>query len=206
MSDLTIPSTCAAILLPQTTLFPHGVLPLHIFEPRYREMMEATLSGKRLICVGHLFSEEKIPLADCVAPIGTIAVIRAARHLENGNYALLLHGISRVHFTEWLPALSFPIAIIKPALDTTLSDEEEKTAKSALQKALRHALAPFPKEVMAQFKEIMTQVENAASLSDALAQQLIHDPKKRQTLLELTNTKKRIAYLIRFLKNSSDLI
>lgn len=206
MSGLTIPKLCGAILLPQTVLFPHGALPLHIFEPRYRTMLDHSLSGKRLICVGHLIADEKEPLTKCVAHIGTIALVRAARLLENGNYTLLLHGILRVRFTDWHSSEIYPLAEIQPALDTTLEADEEEKAKKTMQNALRHALAPFPKEVMAQFQEILEQAGNAACISDALAQQLIHDPEKRQQLLGITDTKKRVAYLIRFLKNTSDLI
>jgi len=45
MSALHIPEQCGVILLPDCTLFPHGGLPLHIFEPRYRKMLEDAIEG-----------------------------------------------------------------------------------------------------------------------------------------------------------------
>lgn len=45
MSSINLPTRCGVMVLPDCTLFPHGGLPLHIFEPHYRQMLADALSG-----------------------------------------------------------------------------------------------------------------------------------------------------------------
>src|SRR5690606_22423496 len=58
MSALHIPENCGVMLLPDCTLFPHGGLPLHIFEPRYRTMLTDALEGSCLFAVARLTGPE----------------------------------------------------------------------------------------------------------------------------------------------------
>ncbi|MDB4284527.1 hypothetical protein N9888_02685, partial [Akkermansiaceae bacterium] len=58
MDSLTIPEKCGVILLPDTILFPHGAMPLHIFEDRYRQMVEEALEGDCMFCIGNLLGSD----------------------------------------------------------------------------------------------------------------------------------------------------
>ena len=92
--------------LPGVVLFPHMVLPLHIFEPRYRQMTEDALRGDRLVGMtllkpgwqaNYLGSPEVHPI------IGVGKIIREERH-ESGTFDIVLSGLSRARIIEEVPS------------------------------------------------------------------------------------------------------
>lgn len=200
MNSLEIPETSGVILLPDTVLFPNGGMPLHIFEPRYRQMLEEALEGSCMFCVGNLLGDDSSDPERCAAPVGTIGLVRASRESEVGTSNLLLHGIFRVHFDEWLHDKPYPHAKIRPVLDTTLPTAEEQDYLTRLRRAINRALSGFPSEVNEQINATLDKAGDSATCSDAVAQQFIHDPNDRQRLLETPEVRKRIDFLIRFLE------
>lgn len=203
MSSLTIPETAGVILLPETVLFPHGGMPLHLFEPRYRRMLSDALEGDCMFCVGNLLGDDSSDPARCAAPVGTIGLIRASRESENGTSNLLLHGVFRVSFVEWLDDKPYPHARIRPLIDTTLPKNEEKETLARLRRAIHRALAGFPAELSHQVDDTLDKAGDPGTCSDAVAQQFIHDPNDRQRLLETTEVRKRLDFLIHFLENAN---
>ena len=202
MNSLTIPETCGVILLPNTVLFPHGGMPFHIFEPRYRQMLEEAIEGNCMFCVGNLLGDDSTDPDRCAAPVGTIGLIRASRESDEGTSNLLLHGILRVYFEEWLDDKPYPHAKIRPVLDTTLPAAEEKESLGRLRRAINRALSSFPSEVNEQINATLDKAGDSATCCDAVAQQFIHDSNDRQRLLETPEVRKRIDFLIQFLKNA----
>lgn len=203
MSSLTIPETSGVILLPETVLFPHGGMPLHLFEPRYRRMLADALEGDCMFCVGNLLGDDSSDPARCAAPVGTIGLIRASRESKNGTSNLLLHGIFRVSFVEWLEDKPYPHARIRPLIDTSLPENEEQETLARLRRAIHQALAEFPAELSQQVDDTLDKAGDPGTCSDAVAQQFIHDPNDRQRLLETTEVRKRLDFLIHFLENTN---
>ena len=84
--------------LPNVVLFPHALLPLQIFEPRYRRMTADALEGERLIAMSLMHSGwEKLP-SNAVPPIHqTVGLGKIIAHekLDDGRYYLVLRGIAR---------------------------------------------------------------------------------------------------------------
>lgn len=76
--------------LPNLVLFPHAAVPLHIFEPRYREMTADALAGERLLAVGL-----QPPATKAVSPIVGLGRIIAHERLDDGRYILVLRGVAR---------------------------------------------------------------------------------------------------------------
>ncbi len=202
MNSLEIPEKCGVMLLPDTVLFPHGGMPLHIFEPRYRKMLEEALEGDCMFCVGNLLGDDSHDPERGAAPVGTIGLIRASRESEEGTSNLLLHGIFRVYFEEWHDEKPYPYASIRPVLDTTLPAHEEKESLDRLRRAINRALSSFPSEVNEQMNATLDKAGDSATCSDAVAQQFIHDPNDRQRLLETPEVRKRIDFLVRFLEKA----
>lgn len=90
--------------LPNLVLFPQVVQPLHIFEPRYREMTRDALAGDGLIAMALLRQgwEEEYSGRPAIHPIACLGRIVADKRLDDGRYVLLLRGISRVRIIEEL--------------------------------------------------------------------------------------------------------
>ncbi|HMB79837.1 MAG TPA: LON peptidase substrate-binding domain-containing protein, partial [Vicinamibacterales bacterium] len=88
--------------LPNVVLFPNVFLPLHIFEPRYREMVADALSGDRLIGMALLKPgwEHDYEGRPAVYPIGCSALMTHAERLDDGRYNIVLRGIERFRIVQ----------------------------------------------------------------------------------------------------------
>jgi Lon protease-like protein len=100
--------------LPGALLFPHALLPLHIFEPRYREMLKHALAHHRMFCVALLKPHcvEWNSTADFFQ-IATVGLIRACVEGSDGTSNLILQGLERVTFRAFQQVEPFPIATIE---------------------------------------------------------------------------------------------
>jgi Lon protease-like protein len=194
MSSLNIPQTCGVMLLPDCTLFPHGGLPLHIFEPRYREMLAESLHGSCFFAVARLLGKETDDPARCTAPVGTMGLVRASRELDDGTSNLLLHGVIRVRFTEWLDA-PFPKARIEPLPSIFEPESQSKAALEALQEAAEIVTRDLPPDVREALSSMTSQIDDPSILADVMAQQFLHNPDERQDLLEMESAAARVAWI-----------
>lgn len=120
--DLTQPednASCAALMLPselpvmvlsECYLFPGCVIPLFIFEQRYRDMLEHALSSHRMFCIGTRVPGD----SDEVMPVSTAGVVHACVKHGDGTSHLVLVGLRRIRFTGWVQQQPFRIAKVEP--------------------------------------------------------------------------------------------
>ena len=90
--------------LPNLVFFPHTLQPLHIFEPRYRQMTADALGGDRLIALvllrnGETSHEQRPP----IHPVACVGRIIADQLMADGRSNLLLRGLSRIRIIEEVP-------------------------------------------------------------------------------------------------------
>ena len=200
MSGINIPEFCGSILLPDTVLFPHGALPLHIFEKRYRTMLDDALESHCMICVGTLTSEEGVDLNSCVHPIGTIGLIRTSREMEDGRSNLVLHGVYRVRFSAWSGGKSYPYAHIVPMTADPFPSGEGPFMASKLRDKVNEALSGFPKEVKQEINRVLDRAHDEPTiLADAVAQQFVQDSDIRLQILSEPSLDARYDQLLRYL-------
>lgn len=195
MSTLEIPEVTGVMLLPDCTLFPHGGLPLRIFEPRYLEMLDDALKGSCFFAVACLKGEETDEPTDCAESIGTIGLIRAAREMEDGTYNLLLHGVIRVRFIEWLDDSMYPKARIRPMPQVFEPEDQSASALASLHEAGEYATTDLPAEAKEAYHSMTSMIDDPAVLADVICQQFIHDPAERHELLSMDSVASRIAWL-----------
>lgn len=198
MTGLNLPKKCGVMLLPECTLFPHGGLPLYIFEERYRAMLLQALEGDCVFSVGRL-RERGDGEEPEISPVGTAGLVRACRRRDDGTSELLLHGVIRVRFSEWLEDEPFPCALIEPVLCEPLDPARDKAAIATIKGAVEDCLVELPEEVRAGVMSLMDQADEAGLLTDLVAQQLVHDGDLRQRLLETVSVGERVATLCGFL-------
>src|SRR5215468_1542148 len=88
--------------LPGVFLFPGQLLPLHIFEPRYREMIGDLLDGPGRLVMGTVLPdhESELPGAPPMYPTAGLGEIGRHEHLADGRFNILLVGLSRVSIRE----------------------------------------------------------------------------------------------------------
>src|SRR5687768_16487165 len=103
--------------LPNCVLLPGGLLPLHVFEPRYREMTRDCLGGSRIMAIARLRNGASSPLLldasdetlhgpgrerPAVYPHCGLGRIIASEELPDGRFHILLRGVARVQIAEEL--------------------------------------------------------------------------------------------------------
>jgi uncharacterized protein len=202
MPTIQIPERCGVMLLPDCTLFPHGGLPLYIFEPRYRKMLDDALEGDCFFAVARLTGNEKV-LAKSVAPVGTIGLVRASREQQDGTSQLLLHGVMRVRFTQWLDDQPYPCASIEPVISIFSPENQAVAAMKTLRGAVEDAIRPLPEEVQAGVFALLDRAEDPGLMTDIVCQQFIHEPDLRQQLLEMESVAGRIPVICEYLRKAS---
>src|SRR5688572_30512693 len=92
-----LPSTIPIFPLPNVVLFPNVFLPLHIFEPRYRQMVSDALAGERLIGMVLLQPgyEENYERSPAVYDVGCAGLITHVERLSDGRFNIVLRGLER---------------------------------------------------------------------------------------------------------------
>ena len=96
-----------------TVLVPGAYLPLHVFEPRYRALVEACLEGDREFGVALIERGSEVGGGDTRFATGCMAKILEAVRLEDGRYAIGTMGVRRVRILRWLPDAPYPRAEVE---------------------------------------------------------------------------------------------
>ena len=94
----------------QSVLFPNAVLPLHVFEPRYRELTEACLQGDGRFGVVLIERGKEVGGGDSRFSVGTVARIVEAARTPDGRYLLATVGSERLRVRRWLADDPYPRA------------------------------------------------------------------------------------------------
>ncbi len=95
-----------------TVLVPHMVLPLHIFEPRYRELIQDCLAGDREFGVVLIERGHEVGGGERRSSVGTVARIIQAEELEDGRWVCVSVGVRRLRVVEWLDDDPYPRAVV----------------------------------------------------------------------------------------------
>jgi len=96
-----------------TVLLPSGVLPLHVFEPRYRRLAEDCLEGVPEFGVVLIERGSEVGGGDQRTQVGTVARIVEAATFDDGRYALGTVGVRRIRVVRWLDDDPYPRAEVE---------------------------------------------------------------------------------------------
>lgn len=97
-----------------TVLFPSMVLPLHVFEPRYRAMIEQVNEGDGLFGVVLIERGSEVGGDDQRTDFGTLAKVVEAEQFSDGRWAVVTVGVERYRVDRWLDDDPYPVAEISP--------------------------------------------------------------------------------------------
>lgn len=193
-----LPPTIPIFPLPNVVLFPNVFLPLHIFEARYRQMVEAALGGDRIIGMVLLRPgwEGDYEGRPPVYPVGCAGVITHAERLADGRFNIVLRGMEKFRITDedtgQLYRLASVIAMPEPPADTL------RDAMRVERQRLEALLVPQPEGPQREHKVPSSMADE--DLVNALAQYLEFDPVEKQALLERDGLLDRCRSLIELLE------
>lgn len=202
MRDDLAPETLdrlAIFPLPNCVLLPGGLLPLHVFEPRYRDMTRDCLVGNRVMAVARLRPgfEAEYHGRPAVYPHCGLGRIIASEELPDGRYHILLRGVGRVHIAEELGDERSYRQVRAVLLDDQDSGRPDAVRAGYLQLvSLCDRLAQCLDKGGDQLRELVRGQQSAAETADVITAALVTDPDARQTLLETLDPADRLAHAI----------
>ena len=185
-------------------LFPHAVMPLHIFEPRYRQMMADALLGDRMITI---VQPAMPPVNTASGPaletVGCLGHIIQYERLDDGRYNLLLAGLKRVRLTG---ELRTPGKLYREAqvdlLDDLMTDEVQSADLAELSDEFLRILddAGYTNSGERDLRKLVRTSKNAGMVTDLIAQSLGLPPVVRQALLSELKVPSRVEQLLHVLR------
>jgi len=187
------------MVLPNATLFPHALLPLLIFEPRYRKMLAWALDHHRMFAVALMKpGVTEAHDADDFHHIAGLGLIRACVGHEDGSSHLVLQGIARVEFTEFVQEKPFRMARLREVPSQPATHEEGEVLSAQVLEYCAHFQAQgtlIPESLDQQ----LASVEDPDTLCDIVAHTFVRDPVRRQQVLETLGVADRLRKLIKHL-------
>lgn len=191
----SLPATVPVMVLGGATLFPRGYMPLFIFEPRYRAMLDHALERDRMFCIGHARPGIDPDLsADPVYPITTVGLVRACVTHPDGTSHLMLSGVQRVEILGWVQHAPFRIASIVPR-PCGLGDPGAAAAAALELVDLSGRLCGKEQPISSQLREHLREVKDPGAVADVVGQSFVSDPEQRQHLLEMDEVEERLRFL-----------
>ena len=185
--------------LPNVVLFPNVFLPLHIFEPRYREMIADAVASDRMIGMALLRPgwERDYEGRPPIYPVGCSGVMTHVEKMADGRYNLVLRGLERFRIVEEDHGLSYRRALIEPLPEQRLTGDARDAIRNCRAK-LESMLAPSVERVGADPKMPAAMADE--DLVNALAQYLDLEPLEKQALLEKPGLRSRAESLVELLE------
>ncbi len=193
-----LPPAIPLFPLPNVVLFPQVFLPLHIFEPRYREMVADALAGDRIIGMVLLRPgwEGDYEGRPPVYPIGCAGLITNAERLTDGRFNIVLRGLEKFRVVEEDGSRSYRVATVDPIPEA--SGEGDRNELRAARGRLEALLVPQPSGRGVDTKMPPSMADE--DLINALAQYLDLEPLEKQALLEREGLLARCRSLIELLE------
>ncbi len=184
--------------LPNAVLFPNVFLPLHIFEPRYREMIADALGGDRIIGMVLLRPgwEGNYEGRPPVFPIGCAGLITHAERLTDGRYNIVLRGLEKFRVVGEDDGRIYRQARVETVAD--LPCPWDKDELRGARRRLETLLVPQPEGRGVDPKMPPSMADE--DLVNALSQYLDLEPLEKQALLERESLLARCRSLIELLE------
>jgi Lon protease-like protein len=192
--EITLPDEVPVMTLPNVAFFPQALMPLYIYEPRYRHMLRDVLATNRLFAVagvdpGRVGDPTQFEPPHRVASVG---IIRACQKNEDGTSKLLLQGICRVQVVSILRDEPYRRIRVRALMSQPgATDDENRDLRRQLSRLLnlKSKLAAAPAGEMAAF---LKTVDDPEAFVDIAAFSLCEDAGLKQTLLETLDVHRRL--------------
>jgi Lon protease-like protein len=193
---------CRLFPLPNVVLFPHVILPLHIFEPRYRQMTRDALDGDQLITVVQIRPlPEGQPWVEPVPIMDVACVGKVVQHerLADGRFNILLLGCKRVRLDREVATET----LYRVAEATVLADEapaEESDPRRDELIALFLDVLQMNDRLDAELSQLLHSDLPMGVLTDIVAHAMVVPASIKQTLLDETRVDLRVAKVLHVLR------
>lgn len=220
---MQLPSAVPVMTLPNVILFPQAMLPLHIFEPRYRRMLADSLHSHRMFAVA---MQKPGRTRETPAAVAGLGLIRASVTNKDGTSNLVLQGIARVELTRRIPRQPYRVHGIRclpqpPPPTVAMTALTEKLLELVTRRLKQGIDLPFktlgelaPADLQSTpepggdaatseaFREVLKHLhhlDDPEQLADLVSATLLSSATQRQAILETPGIEDRLRKLVSFL-------
>jgi ATP-dependent Lon protease len=195
--EITLPDEVPVMTLPEVAFFPQALMPLHIFEPRYRQMLRDALATNRLFAVAGLNprANEEPDQFEPPHRIACVGIIRACQENDNGTSNLLLQGLCRVEIAGIVTDDPYRrIRIRALASQPGAPDDDNSQLRKELARliSLKQKLAANGPPGSGEMAAFLKTVEDPEAFVDIAAFSLCDDMLLKQKLLETLDVHRRL--------------
>ena len=180
--------------LPGVQLFPHALLPLHVFEPRYRDMVRDAMAGERLIAIASFEPgyETEYHGRPAVKPMIGVGALVGHEPLGDGRANIVLRGVTRARIERELPPDQAYRLVDAATVGDRVADGFDAAAARDTLVLLADQLALKLPSGGDTLRELARSQPDLGALVDVLSAALVTDPDDRQLLLETTDVATRV--------------
>jgi Lon protease-like protein len=184
--------------LPTAVLLPYEILPLHVFEPRYKEMIADVIENERPLAIVQLASgwEGDYERRPPVEPLCGAGVLVRHERLADGRYNVLVKGIARVEIVKELASRRLyreVSARLAPDSQTPATPREVAGAMESLRRMLFALCASRPGPAASALAQLAIRAPDAGALADIVAAALLTDFERRKRSLVTLDPVERLS-------------
>lgn len=196
---LKLPPFAPVMVLGGMQLFPDTLLPLYIFEPRYRAMLAWALEQDRMFCIATMKpGVTEARSHDDFFQIAGLGVVRACVGRPDGTSHLVLQGLARIEFTDFLQSTPFRIAELREVPEQPPEPDDELELLGQLRESCSQL---FEEGGLAEgFDKRLLELNSLSRVTDLVAHAVVPTSPQRQILLETTDVGERARMLIALLR------
>jgi len=194
--------------LPNCVLLPHATIPLHIFEPRYREMTRASLDSRGLIAMATFDGEAWKTDYEGTPPLRPyVCVGYIVKHdrLDDGRYHLLLQGVCRARIINEVESTPYRQAVLEPADTSHAMEIDLDDHRQRIEDFLRHDTLKSLKIVQTIHQWLTSEVPTTAVV-DLTIMAICEETEQRYEMLAETDPVARATWLERLLARTRHTI
>jgi Lon protease-like protein len=211
---MQLPTEVPVMILSNATLFPQALLPLYIYEPRYRRMLADALNTHRVFAVA---MQRPGSTRETPAPVAGLGLVRVSVQHKDATSHLILQGLARVQLgkaVRYKPYRTHRVEYLStPRPEAGSVDKLVDTLRDLLEQRVQLGL-PFPFPIAPSPDDFATKasgitasevlkylgaIEDPEQLADLVSCATLPNAQERQAILESVNVDTRLRRLIQFL-------
>lgn len=201
IQNIEIPKEVPFMTLSNAVLFPQSIMPLFIFEPRYKKMLSDILTSNRFFAIATLDERTKEAASEeKFYPVAGIGVVRACKQNPDGNLNLILQGIARIRFESVVSETPYRTGSIKQIISTPGGTDEQivsmKHQLIDLIQTQRRLGANITKEIFS----FLSSIDDPESMLDLAIYTLCSSTTLKLELLEMSEVLQRFERFFLFLE------
>jgi len=200
--DIEIPEIVPVMTLKDTVLFPHAIMPLFVFEERYREMLQDILKSHRLFAIFNQSRKDSDEdFEEPPAEMGTLGIVRASHENPDGTSNLALQGIVRIRLLDITQENPYRLIRAEPCVIEEKVDNKLANARS--RKIIINLLSEQPEltnGLPEEYMQFLYSLKQPSSFLDVAIHSLCRCPRMKQRLLETLSIRDRFDLFKKFLQ------